>query len=363
MGRDPEHEPEGRRRGPAERDHRMSAQAGEERARRLVAEPAPRQPCARADRGHSEASGRDRMCREPKDRPEDERDDPVGLAHQRAEQRPVGAAVLAETGCRHGHRSLEKRDPAVIERMCKRRVRVDQRDPVPGEIEAAEERRGRRRPHDRRAHVVDEPRERQLRAAHPAAHGVASLVHDHRATGARQRDRGCQPVRPGADDDGVGRVLASGHPVIFPSVTAIGGAAAPARPRPAAAGGPPPVSCPPGGEWRVVAGARRGGNGRGTNCVEPAASAPVAGRRPPVAGRPRPTRGRGGRTLRGAAHLAGRPAPPGGSHAGARARALRGDGGGAAVRRPGGGHIARSRSIAPGRRGPRPRASRGAASI
>jgi hypothetical protein len=49
---------------------------------------------------------------------------------------------------------------------------------------------------------VDEAGQRQLRGAHPAADRLGGLVHDDLEPGSRERDRGCQPVRPRPDDDG-----------------------------------------------------------------------------------------------------------------------------------------------------------------
>ena len=52
-----------------------------------------------------------------------------------------------------------------------------------------------------RAHVVTEAGQRQLLRAHSAADPLGGLVHDDVEPGARERDRGSEPVRPRADDD------------------------------------------------------------------------------------------------------------------------------------------------------------------
>src|SRR5512132_1461898 len=56
---------------------------------------------------------------------------------------------------------------------------------------------------DRRAEVVDEPGESHLARAEAAADLVGRLANEDRASGARELDRCCKAVRPGADDDGV----------------------------------------------------------------------------------------------------------------------------------------------------------------
>ena len=72
-------------------------------------------------------------------------------------------------------------------------------------VDRAEERRGERKRHDRRADVVTEAREGQLLGPRPAADGRRGLVHAHGAPGAGERQRGGQTVRSRADDDRVDR--------------------------------------------------------------------------------------------------------------------------------------------------------------
>ena len=50
---------------------------------------------------------------------------------------------------------------------------------------------------------MDEARHRQLGQADAAARLVRSLAHEHREPGARERDRGSEPVGARADDDRV----------------------------------------------------------------------------------------------------------------------------------------------------------------
>jgi hypothetical protein len=58
---------------------------------------------------------------------------------------------------------------------------------------------------DRRAHVVPEPRQRQFSSASASADRRLTFDDANRSSGLRERDRCCEPVRPGADDDGVRR--------------------------------------------------------------------------------------------------------------------------------------------------------------
>jgi hypothetical protein len=83
--------------------------------------------------------------------------------------------------------------------MCERRRRVD-----PGQIEwkRTEEGRDGGAGMDRRADVVAEPGQRQLRGARAAADRVLRLDDADRVSGLRERDRGGEAVRPRAHDDG-----------------------------------------------------------------------------------------------------------------------------------------------------------------
>jgi hypothetical protein len=50
---------------------------------------------------------------------------------------------------------------------------------------------------------VPEARQRQLSAARAAANALLRFEDEDRTAGLREGDRGSQPVRAGADDDGV----------------------------------------------------------------------------------------------------------------------------------------------------------------
>ena len=76
-------------------------------------------------------------------------------------------------------------------------------DPVELQPEVAERRRQTRERMDRRADVVTEAGQRQLGGPRAASDRVACFDDEDRASGLRKRDGGGEPVRAGADDDGV----------------------------------------------------------------------------------------------------------------------------------------------------------------
>lgn len=89
---------------------------------------------------------------------------------------------------------------SVVERMRERSRRLDQ---VELEVERPEERRCGDQGVDRRADVVPEAGERELRGARPAADRVARLEDADRVPGLGEGDRGSEAVRARADDYGV----------------------------------------------------------------------------------------------------------------------------------------------------------------
>ena len=134
----------------------------------------------------------------------------VGVPGQRSEQvQPrravVGPAVAIEPGRGGRERALEDDGPPLVEGMGDRGIGVDELDAVRRPVDRPEERRGERERHDRRAHVVAEPGERQLRGPGAATDRRSGLVDTHRATGPSQRHGRGQTVRTRTDDDGVER--------------------------------------------------------------------------------------------------------------------------------------------------------------
>jgi hypothetical protein len=183
-----------------------------ERARRLALEATTGQPARRAERGQPEAGQRQRMPRDMRDRSEDLRPELRGITHERPEQPAPRPAVLpAETLRRGRHRPFEDRGAAAIERMRDRRVRMDQFDPMRGEIDRGEERGGAGQRHDRRADVVAEPGEGQFRGPGSATCRRGRLIDPDGAPGTGQRDRRGEAVRPGPDDDRIEPAVGGGR--------------------------------------------------------------------------------------------------------------------------------------------------------
>ena len=87
---------------------------------------------------------------------------------------------------------------AVVEGVRQRGRRLD---PLDVEIERVEERGCDRERMDRGAHVVTESRKCQLRRARSTADCFPRFEDEDGTFRLRERDRGREPVRPGADDD------------------------------------------------------------------------------------------------------------------------------------------------------------------
>jgi hypothetical protein len=117
---------------------------------------------------------------------------------QGADQQPVRAVVATEPGGRRQQAVLEQNCRPILKRMCGRRIRLN---PLDVELERAKERRSETKRVDRRADVVDEPRQRQLGGPQAAAELLLRLVNLDLQAGTRKRDRRREPVRPGADND------------------------------------------------------------------------------------------------------------------------------------------------------------------
>ena len=199
----PEHEPERRRSERLQRDRRVRRDAGEERARVLPFKPAVGKCAGRADRLQPEAGQHERVLRQVQHRLQDLVGEVGPRLHEGPGEGRVGLAVHAQPLRRPLNRLVKRRRVPVRDRLGHRDVRADPRQPVLFEGERLEERRGRPEGVDRRADVVDEAGPRQLRRARGAARRGVPLQHEHAAARLRHPDRGGQPVRPGADDDGV----------------------------------------------------------------------------------------------------------------------------------------------------------------
>jgi hypothetical protein len=171
-----------------ERQDRVCGSPEEERPGVVVVEPGRDLPgTARSD--GAEAGQLPRMWCQAPDRSEQARRD----IERGRDQLPVRRPELVG-------RTPDEQRGAVVERMREGRRRLDQ---VEVQSERAEEGRGGRERVDRGADVVAEPGQRQLRGARSAADRVPRLEHEHGASRLGKSDRGGQPVRAGADDDGV----------------------------------------------------------------------------------------------------------------------------------------------------------------
>ena len=202
----PQHQPERGTHRAIEAEHRVRRHPAEQGSRGLAIEARTGQPDRRSHGRQPEPGKQQGMPRNVHDRPEELRGEVVGGAGERPEQPAPGASVVAaEAGRRGRQRPLEHHDAAAVERLRERRVRVHELDPVRREVHRAEERRGQREGHDRRAHVVAEPGEGQLPGPCAAADGRGRLVDPHRSPGPGKGDGRGEAVRPRADDDRVER--------------------------------------------------------------------------------------------------------------------------------------------------------------
>jgi hypothetical protein len=105
-------------------------------------------------------------------------------------------------------RTLEQNDgrtARAVERMRQRRVRMHPLEAVGFERQGSEKRRAGGERMNRRPEIVNEARQRQGQRAACAADGRGRLDQRDRAAGLRQRYRGSQTVRSGANDNGVVR--------------------------------------------------------------------------------------------------------------------------------------------------------------
>ena len=108
---------------------------------------------------------------------QDVRKELLRVTHQRPDQLCVGHPVRTETSGGLLDRPLEYHGGPVVERMGERHARMHQLEPLLGEGQGAQERRGEREGMHGRARVVDEARKCQLLRAAAAADRVGPLHH------------------------------------------------------------------------------------------------------------------------------------------------------------------------------------------
>ena len=199
-----ERQADGSGQGAGQRQHRVRREPDEHPARPLAAERRPREPRRRQHAARPEPREHERMPRRVQRR-EDLLHQLGRMPAERLDQPAVALAVLAEPGRGGGERALEHDRVRAVERVRERRVGLDPLHAVPLQRQRLQERRRDAERMDRRADVVPEARQCELLGAQAAADLLRALEHEHADTGPREHDRGSEPVRPGADDDCIGR--------------------------------------------------------------------------------------------------------------------------------------------------------------
>ena len=200
MGEEAEKEAEGRRRRPCQRQHRVRGEPRKETPGLHAAERTSRHHAGRQRGVQRKPRHRREMVR-PRHRSEQVLCQRFVGRRERRHQLPVAQGVLAERRrCLVDGANDERRRP-VVEGMSERCWRLDPLDAVLGERHRAHERRGDPERVDRRADVVHEPGQRQLRRAAAAADRLLGFQHSHGQAGAGQHDRRAETVRTRADDN------------------------------------------------------------------------------------------------------------------------------------------------------------------
>jgi hypothetical protein len=118
------------------------------------------------------------------------------------EELSVGISIDTQAACGRLERAVHHDRRAVVQRVRQRGRRLHHGQI---ELEPTEEWRRWDQRVDRRADIVPESRQCQFSSASAPADRRLTLEDANRSSGLRERDRGCEPVRPGADDDGVRR--------------------------------------------------------------------------------------------------------------------------------------------------------------
>jgi hypothetical protein len=129
----------------------------------------------------------------------------IPVADRGADDIEVGARIRTEQRGRRLEVAHQDRG-AVVERVCELNGGLDPAKAVAVERELGEEWRARAEGVDGAADVVDEAGEGQLSRPAPASDGRLGFDELHRAAGARERDRGCETIRPPSHNHGVERV-------------------------------------------------------------------------------------------------------------------------------------------------------------
>ena len=183
----------------------MAREAGEQRSGLVGGETALGERVRRKDPDRAEASHREWMPRRNGQGRQEPVGEPEAGVDQRPEQPPIRRRIAAEGRRGVVDRAVQHRGAAPVERMGQRHLGMDPLQAVSAECSAGGDLPERRRSDgermDRRADVVDRSGKSELLGARAAAGAGGRFVHRDAPTGARQRDRRHQSVRPGTDDD------------------------------------------------------------------------------------------------------------------------------------------------------------------
>ena len=116
----------------------------------------------------------------------------------------VGSAIHTQVGRGLVDGAGDRSRVTSVERLHEGEPRRQEVHASTGEISAAEERGGAEERVDRRADIVMEPGQRQFLGPAPSSDSVGPFDHVDGQSGAGHRQRGGEPVRSRAHDDGIG---------------------------------------------------------------------------------------------------------------------------------------------------------------
>jgi hypothetical protein len=182
--------------------HGVCADAGEERLCGVGPEPSRRNALYGLEARRCEARNGQWMTRDVQERREQRSFEHGPRSDRPGEKLSVGVSVDTQATCSRLERAVHHNCGSVVQRVRQRGWRLHHGQI---ELEPTEERRRRDERVDRRADVVPEPRQRQFSGASAAADRRLTFEDANRSSRLRERNRSCEPVRPGADDDGVRR--------------------------------------------------------------------------------------------------------------------------------------------------------------
>ena len=179
-----------------------AGQTGDEGLRMGAAKPAFRQSVSRADCPQPEPGQQHRMARNAQ-RSERIGKQCVGGIGNRSHQAAIGGCIARQRVPGFLDAAFQDGGCAVVERMSQRRGRMNPGQAMFGQRDGPKERGGHANRMNGRTYIVRKSRQRQRCRASAAAKRGLRFEHQNAAILPGQRDRGCQAVRTGADDDSV----------------------------------------------------------------------------------------------------------------------------------------------------------------